>query len=313
MPFSLLLIQGVLIGIVVAVPVGPLGLLCVNRALVLGALCGLVSGLGVASADALAAGIAALGITLISGFLLAHQVALRLLGGLFLCYLGYKTYRPRSQPLPGNVNGLLSAYATTFVLTFSNPVTILSFVAIYAGWGVESLQGHYVGAAVLSLGVFLGSALWWLLIFAGLSLFRDLFTTRVLATVHKVSGTVIAGFGLILLLSLTPLEAALRNSLFWLTARHYSLKHTKDRQDWESLSFRFVLFARLPVEPCTEPSMAAGRAGAASSTSSASYQLNALNSAQPLAARQRVFDEVVNVVKSNFIDARKNFEHPRRL
>ena len=226
MPFSLLLIQGVLIGIVVAVPVGPLGLLCINRALALGPLRGLVSGLGVASADALAAGIAALGVTLISGFLLAHQVALRLLGGLFLCYLGYKTYRtrPRSQPPPSNVNSLFSSYATTFVLTFSNPVTILSFVAIYAGWGVESLRGHYLGAAVLSLGVFLGSTFWWLLIFTGVSVFKDLFPTRILGTVHKVSGTIIAGFGLILLLSLTPLEAALRNSLFWLTARHYNFK-----------------------------------------------------------------------------------------
>jgi threonine/homoserine/homoserine lactone efflux protein len=212
MPVSLLILEGVLIGCVVAVPVGPLGLLCINRALALGALCGLASGLGVATADALAAGIAALGITLISGFLVAHQMALRLLGGVFLCYLGYKIYctYPRSQPPPSNVGGLFSAYATTFVLTFSNPVTILSFVAIYAGWGVESLRGHYLSAAVLSSGVFLGSAFWWLLMFAGMSLFRDVFTARVLALVHKVSGSIIAGFGIILLLSLTPLRAALR-------------------------------------------------------------------------------------------------------
>jgi threonine/homoserine/homoserine lactone efflux protein len=201
-----------LIGFVVAVPVGPLGLLCINRALALGALCGLASGLGVATADALAAGIAALGITLISGFLVEHQMALRLLGGIFLCYLGYKIYctRPSSQPPPRNVSGLFSAYATTFVLTFSNPVTILSFVALYAGWGVESLRGHYFGAALLSLGVFLGSSLWWLLMFTGVSLFHDIFSARVMAVVHKLSGTIIAGFGVILLLSLTPLEAALR-------------------------------------------------------------------------------------------------------
>jgi threonine/homoserine/homoserine lactone efflux protein len=212
MPVSVLLLEGILIGFVVAVPVGPLGLLCINRALALGAVCGLASGLGVATADALAAGIAALGITLISGFLVEHQTALRFLGGIFLCYLGYKIYctRPRTQPPPSNVGGLFSAYATTFVLTFSNPVTILSFVAIYAGWGVESLRGHYLGAAVLSLGVFLGSALWWVLMFVGLSLFHEIFSARVLGVVHKVSGTIIAGFGVILLLSLTPLEAALR-------------------------------------------------------------------------------------------------------
>ncbi|HEX2225864.1 MAG TPA: LysE family transporter [Candidatus Binatia bacterium] len=238
----MLLLEGILIGIIVAVPLGPLGLLCVNRALALGALCGLASGLGVASADALAAGIAALGITLISGFLLAHTVALRLIGGVFLCYLGYKIYRtrPRSQPQPSNVSGLFSAYATTFVLTFSNPVTILSFVAIYAGWGVESLHGHYLGAAVLSLGVFIGSALWWMLMFAGLSLYHDLFSARLLGMVHKLSGTVIAGFGLILLLSLTPLEATVRNSLLWLAARPNNLKPHEghDRARIAMLQFR---------------------------------------------------------------------------
>ncbi|MDH3446271.1 MAG: LysE family translocator, partial [Deltaproteobacteria bacterium] len=89
MPISLL-IQGIIIGFVVAVPVGPLGLLCINRALALGAICGLISGLGVATADALAAGIAALGITLISTFLLDHQTGLSLVGGLFLCCMGFK-------------------------------------------------------------------------------------------------------------------------------------------------------------------------------------------------------------------------------
>jgi threonine/homoserine/homoserine lactone efflux protein len=212
MPVSLLLLEGIVIGLVVAVPVGPLGLLCISRALALGALCGLASGLGVATADALAGGIAALGITLISGFLVEHQTVLRLLGGIFLCYLGYKIYctLPRTQAPPSNVTGLFSAYATAFVLTFSNPVTILSFVAIYAGWGVETLRGHYFGAAVLSLGVFLGSSLWWFVMFVGLSLFPDIFSTRVLGVIHKVSGTILAGFGVILLLSLTPLEAALR-------------------------------------------------------------------------------------------------------
>jgi threonine/homoserine/homoserine lactone efflux protein len=206
-----LFIEGILIGFVVAVPVGPLGLLCINRALAMGALCGLFSGFGVASADALAAGIAALGITLISAFLLEHQMALRLVGGIFLCYLGYKIYRtrPGAQLPPSNVSGLFSAYATTFLLTFSNPMTILSFVAIYAGWGVQSLREHYLSAAVLTSGVFAGSALWWVLLFGGMTLFRDAFNARVMAMIHKVSGTIIAGFGVIVLLSLSPLRAAL--------------------------------------------------------------------------------------------------------
>jgi threonine/homoserine/homoserine lactone efflux protein len=203
--------KGILIGVLVAVPVGPLGLLCINRAFASGALCGLFSGLGVASADALAAGIAALGITLISAFLVEHETALRLVGGIFLCYLGCKIYRtrPGSQLPPNNVCGLFSAYATTFLLTFSNPVTIVSFVAIYAGWGVESLRQHYLSAAVLTAGVFTGSALWWVLLFGGMTLYRDLVNIRVIGAIHKISGTIIAGFGLIVLLSLSPLRAVL--------------------------------------------------------------------------------------------------------
>ncbi|MBI1997821.1 MAG: LysE family transporter [Deltaproteobacteria bacterium] len=206
-----LLIEGILIGIMVAVPVGPLGLLCINRSLATGALCGLFSGLGVATADALAAGIAALGITLISGFLTDHQVLLRLGGGCFLCYLGLKIYRtkPAVQTPTGDVNGLLGAYATTFLLTFSNPVTILSFIAIYAGWQVESLHGNYPAAAVLTLGVFCGSALWWVLLFLGMTTFPDRFSLQTLGWIHRVSGALITGFGVAVLLSLSPLRQAL--------------------------------------------------------------------------------------------------------
>jgi threonine/homoserine/homoserine lactone efflux protein len=206
-----LLIEGILIGLVVAVPVGPLGLLCINRALMLGPLCGLCSGLGVATADAIAAGIAALGITLISGFLTDYQVLLRFIGGIFLCYLGYRIFRaePVSRVPVNSVNGLLSAFATTFFLTLSNPVTILSFVAIYAGWHVPSLRGQYVAAATLTAGVFTGSALWWLGLFLGLTAFHEKFDLRFLFWVHRVSGAVIASAGVFVLLSLSPLKQSL--------------------------------------------------------------------------------------------------------
>lgn len=202
-----LVLQGILMGLVVAVPVGPLGLLCVNRALMLGPVYGLFSGLGVATADALAAGIAALGISLVSGFFTDYQAALRFVGGSFLCYLGYRIYRTEpGNPSPsGNVNGLVGAYATTLFLTFSNPVTILSFVAIYAGWHVPTLHGHYIAAAQLTLGVFIGSALWWVALFIGLTTCRNKFSLRFLGWVHCVSGLLIAGFGVVVLLTLSPL------------------------------------------------------------------------------------------------------------
>jgi threonine/homoserine/homoserine lactone efflux protein len=205
-----LIIQGVLIGFVVAVPVGPLGILCINRALAAGALCGLFSGLGVATADALAASIAALGISFVSGFLIKHQIFLRLAGGVFLCYIGAQIYRTKPKPaaVPSDVNGLVNAYATTFILTFSNPVTILSFIAIYAGWHVPSLQGRYFAAALLALGVLIGSAFWWVGLFIGMTAFREKFSLDALAWVHRVSGALMVGFGIAILLSLSPLKQA---------------------------------------------------------------------------------------------------------
>ena len=201
-----LLLQGILMGLVVAVPVGPLGLLCINRALAMGPTYGLFSGLGVATADALAAAIAALSITLVSGFLSEYQLILRLIGGAFLCYLGYTIYRtePVTQARIKDINGLFGAYATTFFLTFSNPVTILSFVAIYAGWHVPSLNGQYIAAATLTIGVFIGSALWWVVLFIGLEAFHEKFNLRFLFWVHRVSGAIIAALGVVVLFSLSP-------------------------------------------------------------------------------------------------------------
>lgn len=198
-----LFLEGLVIGFIVAVPVGPIGLLCVNRALSGGPGYGLVSGLGVAAADAIAAAVAALGLTLISNFVLSQQMWLRPIGGIFLCYLGLRIFltRPTEQGAPVEVNSLVAAYASTFFLTLTNPVTLLSFIAIYAGWGVESLSGNYLSAAVFAGGVLVGSALWWIFLSAGLLVFREKFTRGGLRWVHRISGVIITGFGFVVLLS----------------------------------------------------------------------------------------------------------------
>lgn len=198
------LLRGLIIGFSIAAPVGPIGVLCIRRTLAEGRASGLVSGLGAATADAIYGCIAGFGLTFISSILISQQNWLRLIGGGFLCYLGLKTFltRPAEQAASAKGNGLVGAYASTFFLTLTNPMTILSFAAIFAGLGVASASGNYASAAVLVLGVFIGSALWWLTLSGVVSVFRARFNPRGLRWVNRISGVIITGFGLLALLSM---------------------------------------------------------------------------------------------------------------
>lgn len=198
------LLRGLVIGFAIAAPVGPIGVLCIRRTLAEGRAAGLVSGLGAATADAVYGFIAAFGLTYVSSILIGQQQWIRLIGGLFLCYLGLRTFyaRPAEKPSSAEGIGLVSAYVSTFFLTLTNPMTILSFAAIFAGLGIGSAAGAYSSAALLVLGVFLGSGLWWLLLSGGVSLFRTKLKPRALWWVNTISGIVILGFGVTALLSL---------------------------------------------------------------------------------------------------------------
>jgi threonine/homoserine/homoserine lactone efflux protein len=198
------LLRGLLIGFSIAAPVGPIGVLCIRRTLAEGRASGLVSGLGAATADAIYGCIAGFGLTFISNIMISQQGWLRLIGGGFLCYLGLKTFlaRPAEQVASAEGNGLVGAYASTFFLTLTNPMTVLSFAAIFAGLGVASANGDYVSAGILVLGVFIGSALWWLILSGGVSVFQAKFSPRGLRWVNRISGVMITGFGLLALLSL---------------------------------------------------------------------------------------------------------------
>jgi len=197
------LLRGLAIGFSIAAPVGPIGVLCIRRTLAAGRASGLVSGLGAATADAIYGCIAGFGLTFISNFLVSQQVWLRLIGGVFLCYLGLKTLlaKPVEQAALAKGNGLVGSYASTFFLTLTNPMTIISFAAIFAGLGLASTSEKYVSAGVLVLGVFIGSALWWLILSGGVGVFRDKFNPQGLQWVNRISGAIITGFGLFALLS----------------------------------------------------------------------------------------------------------------
>jgi threonine/homoserine/homoserine lactone efflux protein len=199
-----LLLRGLIIGFSIAAPVGPIGVLVIRRTLAEGHVVGLVTGLGVATADALYGCVTAFGLTFISGLLISGQFWIRLTGGLFLCCLGLRTLTaaPAERAAAAAGPNLLGAYISTFLLTLTNPLTILSFAAIVAGLGIGDAGGDYGAAALLVLGVFAGSALWWLILSGGASVLRLRLTPASLRWVNRVSGVIILGFGLLALINL---------------------------------------------------------------------------------------------------------------
>jgi len=199
-----LLLKGALIGFSIAAPVGPIGVLCIRRTLAEGRASGFVSGLGAASADALYGGIAGFGLTFISSLLVGQQAWLRFVGGVFLCYLGIRILLalPAQQASPFKGGGLFKAYVSTLFLTLTNPMTILSFAAVFAGLGLASSRGNYMSASLLVLGVFIGSASWWLLLSGAVGAYRNRVPSSGLVWVNRISGVIIVGFGLFALVGL---------------------------------------------------------------------------------------------------------------
>ncbi len=197
-----LFLRGLVIGLSVAATIGPMAVLCMRRTLAHGRVAGLVTGLGVATADGLYGAVAGFGLTVISDLLLAERLWLRLIGGLFLCYLGLKTVRAAPATRAAAVGGttVAAVYFSALGLTLTNPLTILSFAAIFAGLGAATERAY--GAAVpLVAGVFLGSALWWVILTGVVGALRGRITPGALRWVNRASGAIILSFGLVALLS----------------------------------------------------------------------------------------------------------------
>ena len=194
-----LFLKGFVIGFSIAAPVGPIGILCIQRTLTGGNFQGLITGLGAATADALYGFIAAFGLTFISNFLVDQSNWFRIIGGLFLCYLGIRAFlqKPQEQTVSVANNSNLSAYGTTFFLTLTNPMTILFFAGIFAGLGIVSESSDYASAGLMVIGVFSGSGAWWLILSGATGIFRNKISEGKLALVNKFSGLIILAFGIV--------------------------------------------------------------------------------------------------------------------
>jgi threonine/homoserine/homoserine lactone efflux protein len=198
--FLVTLLKGIVVGIVIALPVGPVGVLCVRRTLFEGATYGFVSGLGAAAADTVFGIVAGFGITIVRDFMLRYQDWFAGAGGLFLFYVGVRALVEARDVEPEPVEGEahLGAFASTFALTITNPITILAFAGIFAKIGVSS-EGGFAEVVFLVAGVFLGSLLWWLGLSFGIAALRRRVATLRLIWLNRTSGTILALSGLGLL------------------------------------------------------------------------------------------------------------------
>lgn len=197
------LIKGLIIGFSVAAPVGPIGILTIKRTLTEGRISGFVTGMGAAMADTVYGVIAGFGLTAVSSFLLTQEVWMKLIGGLFLLFLGIKSFlaKPASKAANVNSKGLFNNFISTFFLTVTNPTTILSFLALFAGLGIGTTKTDYLLSLTLVLGVFIGSAIWWLILSTIVSYFQSQITPGRLIWINRLSGLIIISFGLFTLYS----------------------------------------------------------------------------------------------------------------
>jgi threonine/homoserine/homoserine lactone efflux protein len=212
------LVKGLLIGLSIAAPLGPIGILCINRTLTQGPRMGFICGMGAAVADALYALAGTVALAAIGQWIIDDRTLLQIIGGIFLVYLGARTFmRPTLvAPAPGRALALLppgahAAFMSTFLLTLANPITMLSFAAVFAGLGVAPvgkapgvIQGADSAAAALVLGVFLGSATWWLTLSSVIGRLRHYIGVRTLAVINRVCGTVLTAFGVYAMAALLP-------------------------------------------------------------------------------------------------------------
>lgn len=189
-----LFLKGLLIGLAIAAPVGPIGILCIQRSLHDGFKVGLMTGMGAALADGTYGLVAGFGLTSISSLLIAYQFWVRLFGGLFLLYLAIKLFFkiPQQGSSQNFDRSPWHAFFTIYLLTLTNPATIFAFVAIFAGLGLGAINFDYMHAIILVVGITLGSVIWWILLSGVVArTLHHRLTASVMQKINRISGMII--------------------------------------------------------------------------------------------------------------------------
>ncbi|WP_431860630.1 LysE family translocator [Azospirillum sp.] len=195
------LVQGYVLGIAIAAPVGPIGLLCIRRTIQHGVFMGFSTGMGAAVADTIYGGIAAFGVSAALAFLEGHQFWFRIVGGVFMLAVAVRTFRQQPSAEEQEVSKVpdsrtaIAGFITGLSLTLTNPATILAFIAVFAGFGLGANLGKF-DAATMVLGVFLGASSWWLALSSGVAAVRHRITDHGLTVLNHCTGVGLACFGL---------------------------------------------------------------------------------------------------------------------
>jgi threonine/homoserine/homoserine lactone efflux protein len=189
--------QGIVIGLTLAVPVGPIALLCIQRTITDGRLHGIVSGLGVATADAFYAAITFLGLTFISGLIITHQSVFRILAGFIFILIGIRVYLtvPEAISTRAEHETYLKDYLSMVTIAFANPLTLIFFIAILPGFGVIVQGTELFSAAEFVAGLFSGSMAWWIFLCGTIGSFRSRISPEHLRVINRISGLMILCFG----------------------------------------------------------------------------------------------------------------------
>ena len=190
-------LKAFIIGFSIAMPVGPIGLLCIKNTLSYGFKIGFAVGLGAALADSFYGFLAGGGLALISKFLIDYTFYIKIIGGLFLIYLGIKEIKSYKE-IPNKAANIKASHffkivVTVLFLTLTNPATIISFIAIFAAIGGSSVGGF--GLVTMILGVFLGSLFWWLILAGGVSKIKHKISDNLMKKIKILSGFVLCSFG----------------------------------------------------------------------------------------------------------------------
>jgi len=201
---EILFLKAVVIGFFLAVPIGPVNLLCIRRTLLGGRIIGFISGLGAAVADTFFAFAAAFGLSFITNFYTQEEEWLQFGGGILICILGvmsifsHKVGKPETNGSRGK--GVFQAFFSSFFLTLTNPITILAFAAAFAGFGLISSDEGHIAATLVVIGVFLGSTIWWFTISSISSFLRKKLNSHAIHRLTQISGLIITLFGVLILL-----------------------------------------------------------------------------------------------------------------